>query len=324
MSSQNQRARPSRGPLKTFLVHALGRYAQFTTALILTYHRISVSKAFDPFDLRVSPERFTAQLAYLKAHYRVAPLAELVRQVRGNRFADPGQVAITFDDGYADNFHFALPALQRAGLPATFFVATAYLDSPRGFWWDELETIVAEGGATDFQTPYHELHRSFRLLPDAECQAELDRLRQRLGVEAKPSADDRPLRWAEVNALVAAEHEVGSHTVTHPVLSALSPADVEKELVRSKRTIEDRTGRPVTALAYPYGRVEAVGEVAVRTARDVGYRCGLTTVSGAVRPVSDPFRLRRLHVKDWDPDTFAYELARCFAGQVWPLRRGRG
>lgn len=328
--------------LKRLLVRLLGRYAESTSALILTYHQISEPTGFDPFHLRVSPGHFAVQLDHLKARYRVVPLAELVRQVSESRIAAPGQVAITFDDGYGDNLRFALPALERAGLPATFFLTTAYLDSGNPFWWDELRAIVEQeeawdlsdldrlpGGARlgktgDRLALYHQLHRVLQPLTDDGRRAELDQFRSRLRVAGRPQTDDRPLRWAEVKALVTAGHEVGSHTVTHPVLSALSPDQADAELIGSKQVIEAHMGYPVVSVAYPYGRPEAIGEVGVQAAKRAGYRCGVTTVQGTVRRGSDRFLLTRVHVGDWEQDRFTYELARCIAGEVWPLRRRHG
>ena len=92
--------------------------------------------------MAVTPLQFQEQLEVLAARYHVVSLHELAHGIRGRR-RGALPVAITFDDGYADNLHAALPRLEARGLPATFFITTGYVDSGRAFWWDELEQLVS-------------------------------------------------------------------------------------------------------------------------------------------------------------------------------------
>lgn len=110
--------------------------------VILMYHRIAVERS-DPWRLCVSPAHFDEQLDALRRHGRILPLAELQRRIVA-RDAEPGSVAITFDDGYADNLLAAAPLLARHDVPATVFVTTGYLGGVREFWWDELDRLLLE------------------------------------------------------------------------------------------------------------------------------------------------------------------------------------
>ena len=122
--------------------------------LILLYHRVA-SPECDPQQLCVSPENFAAQLPVLKQVARPLPLAEMASRViakdgngHGNLLgnADAPAVAVTFDDGYADNFLTARPILAAQEIPATVFVAAGYVDAQREFWWDELEGLLLHPG----------------------------------------------------------------------------------------------------------------------------------------------------------------------------------
>jgi peptidoglycan/xylan/chitin deacetylase (PgdA/CDA1 family) len=94
-------------------------------AAILTYHAVAdSSRADDPLDLVVSPERFAEQMAFLHEHRRVVSLDDVVR---GDVGAGPPPVAITFDDGYRSVLEHALPVLERHGFPATVFVPTRWV-----------------------------------------------------------------------------------------------------------------------------------------------------------------------------------------------------
>jgi peptidoglycan/xylan/chitin deacetylase (PgdA/CDA1 family) len=108
-------------------------------AVVLLYHRVADAE-IDPHQLCVSPRHFAEQLAVLTQHYTPLSLSQCAEAMRQGRL--PRHVAVvTFDDGYADNLHAAKPLLERHGVPATLFITTGQINSPREFWWDELEKI---------------------------------------------------------------------------------------------------------------------------------------------------------------------------------------
>jgi peptidoglycan/xylan/chitin deacetylase (PgdA/CDA1 family) len=109
-------------------------------ALILLYHRVA-ELATDPQLLAVSPERFARQMEYLSKHCTVIRLRDLAEQ---NASEVDRCVAVSFDDGYADNFLTAAPILRRYEVPATVFVTTGYVGLDREFWWDELERVLLQ------------------------------------------------------------------------------------------------------------------------------------------------------------------------------------
>ena len=110
-------------------------------AVILLYHRIAHLRC-DPWGLAVSPEHFAEHLALLRKFGEPKPLAQIVNAVqRGEPIAAP-TLAVTFDDGYADNLYNAAPLLERYDVPATVFLTTGYVGAAREFWWDEAERIL--------------------------------------------------------------------------------------------------------------------------------------------------------------------------------------
>ena len=111
-------------------------------AAVLMYHRVA-EPATDAWELAVSPAHFEQQLRVLRGSFALLSAAELVARVRRGAVPRRG-VALTFDDGYADNYHAAQPLLERYGVPATFFITTDYLGQQREFWWDELEHLFLE------------------------------------------------------------------------------------------------------------------------------------------------------------------------------------
>jgi len=110
--------------------------------IILMYHRIA-SPSTDPWELAVSTQNFEEHLQILKKNYKVEPLSKIVEQLNKKNIKR-NCIAITFDDGYADNYFTAKPLLEKYNLPATFFITSKNIDSKDEFWWDELDKIVLQ------------------------------------------------------------------------------------------------------------------------------------------------------------------------------------
>ena len=108
------------------------------------YHRVA-EEDIDPWSLRVTPQHFAQHLEILRKHTQPVSLKQLAQAHREGNIPDRA-VAITFDDGYANNFYQAKPLLEKYEIPATVFVTTDYLDQPREFWWDELEQVLLQPG----------------------------------------------------------------------------------------------------------------------------------------------------------------------------------
>lgn len=110
---------------------------------ILLYHRVEDLPS-DPQRMCVGRNHFDEHLAVLRTRFRPVSLSAAVEAAQKGDL--DREVAVTFDDGYADNFLNAKPLLETHGIPATVFVTTDYVDSKREFWWDELERILLQPG----------------------------------------------------------------------------------------------------------------------------------------------------------------------------------
>lgn len=319
-------------------------------ALVLMYHRVDEADS-DPWSLCVTPQRFAEHLQVLRQRTRPLPLRRLTGALASGK-VPRRSVIVTFDDGYADNLYNARPLLERYDIPATVFIATAYLEQDRQFWWDELERIFLQPGRLpehlqlriegescrwqlgadaiyseeacrqhrgwraghDAPTSRHAIYFSLwqRLQSLRDCER-----RQVLGAlefwaSGRP-ADPRPARTLGPREAIALAQgdlvEIGSHTVTHPVLSALPVAAQRSEIQQSKTSLEEILGRPVTSFAYPYGARCNYTDESVSTVRQAGYTCACSTLTGVVEAGADCFELPRVQVEDWDGDEFAKRLS---------------
>lgn len=109
-------------------------------ALVLMYHRVADLET-DVWRLAVRPQHFEEQLLVLRSNWHVVPLPELVDNLNQGRLRR-NSIALTFDDGYLDNYAVARPLLDKYNVPATFFICSGNIGSHAEFWWDELEHLI--------------------------------------------------------------------------------------------------------------------------------------------------------------------------------------
>jgi peptidoglycan/xylan/chitin deacetylase (PgdA/CDA1 family) len=112
------------------------------TGLILMYHRVAEVTS-DPWGLCVSPQHFSEQmevLAKLACHTSLTGLLSSMNDANSRN-----KIAVTFDDGYADNFYDALPILEKFGVHSTFYVVATALGG-EDFWWDQLDSLFLQPG----------------------------------------------------------------------------------------------------------------------------------------------------------------------------------
>lgn len=296
------------------------RGAARPSAAILLYHRVADRRP-DPLGLCVHPDRFEEQLAVL-AQRQVIPLAELAAAVRAGD-VPAGALAVTFDDGYADNLHAALPRLRAAGIPATVFAATGHIEQGRGFFWDEVTRLLEEAPAPVLEVDIggerrrwpaaapderararYELHHLLQPRSPEVVEAALAQLRGWAGVDDGMDEADRPLTPAELRAL-AEGVAIGAHTRAHVSLR-FQPAERQRaEIEGSRDDVERWTGARPAGFSYPFGIPGR--DFVPRTAalvREAGFGHAVGNAPGPVDATTDLFALPRWVVPDAGADHF--------------------
>ena len=293
----------------------------------------------DPWELAVQPHRFEQHLAVLRRTRYPLRLSEFVSRLERGTLPHKA-VAVTFDDGYADNLCEAAPRLASAGVPATLFLATGFVGQGHDYWWDELARgvllrtgavdaevkigskriplVLREGDERDSgwracQEPGTERPRAYlavwkhlRTAAPAEREDAMVQLRAILEI---PPADrrDLPMTASEVAAMARGTiFDFGGHTATHPVLPALTPAERRDDIRQGREACERLIGSPITGFSYPHGALDDDSEAAVREC-GFAWACCQKARSVSTRG-ADRYALPRLGVLDWEGSAFERKL----------------
>ncbi|MDT7942816.1 MAG: polysaccharide deacetylase family protein [Bacteroidota bacterium] len=315
-----------RNRFRYHLWHFRARKGLFQGAYILSYHSIS-SHPSDPLGLRVSPHHFAQQLEVIRSYFEPVPLSEIVRRLRLQKPLH-NLMALTFDDGYADNLWTAWPLLEKYQVPATVFVITGAVEGSLPFYWEVLaQALLSPVRPPSFPThlhintlryslrtyrerlkAYQALRQKLTSLYGERRLALLRKITESLGWEGSPDPAVRSLTLSELQKLASSPLiEIGSHTVSHPQLDRLPFERVRWELEASRRELLEWIGGEVRYFAYPYGRENGQLRRAVQA---VGYEAAFGTKAGGVVERSDLFSLPRLYVGDWSGERFARYLGK--------------
>lgn len=275
-----------------------------------------------PYQQAYSTAVFAAEIRYLQRHFTIVPLDRIVERVEGNA-ADDGhnELALTFDDGLRNTAETAYPILRQLGVPATLFVCPALLDSGEWQWTYECPARLARlsresraellrsVGAPASNASAEAVMGWMSGLQDSQRRSVVRQIREAT-TPFEPSSVERfnfdLMTWDDVDRLDRSLVAIGSHTLTHPVLSRTDPGLMRREIIESKRMLEDRLARPVSYFCYPDGAYSAEVLELVR----LTYRAAVTTRPDFVLPGQDRWLLPRIGAGEEDVHDLAWRLHR--------------
>ena len=269
---------------------------------ILSYHK--VTKKYDPFFPSVTLEQFQRQLIFLKKNYQLLSLSgALKKRTSLDEVARP-IVTITFDDGFESVFKYFYPLLKKYKIPFTIFLTSGFIDTSDTLWTDKLAGIIKKTshkylqindityslkGKSQKLRSLQLIKQKLKRLKKEDLIGTMYNLQNELEVESVPL--EHPfLSWEQIRYMQQDLLEVGSHTVTHPILSMISPIDQEFEIGHSKKVIENATGYSVNMFAYPNGLPGDYNETTLQLLTQYGYSYAFLNYGGPTK-LKDNFNL---------------------------------
>ena len=271
---------------------------------IIMYHRVTSVSGVSA----IRPEVFERQLQYISSNFRVITAAQLVYEVAENCLK-PNTLVLTFDDGYGDFYSVVWPLLKKYGLAASIYIATGFIDKAYWLWPDLLRYVIGETrlekanldniGSVSFsgssvQYTWNKLADYCLSLNVAERDEFIRDLAELLQVELplEPAEPFEPLSWKQLTEMNNEGLDIGSHTVSHPILSSLDRVALRIELEHSKLRIEEQLGFSPKGICYPNGMLGDVSAL-VEEMSELFYDYGLMAYPGVIDS-SSLMRLRRL------------------------------
>jgi peptidoglycan/xylan/chitin deacetylase (PgdA/CDA1 family) len=327
-----------RGAIETVagIVAPIGwRLRRQPALVILMYHRVlpedDARCADEQPGMWVTPATLDLHLRVLRKHFELVHLDEWLSDRAAGRALPRRACAITFDDGWRDNFQFAFPVLRRHRAPAIIFLVSDFVGKGYTFWPNQLMArLRAAAGAREVRSWPEPLASVLAgALPSAgpwppgdgvldyaieRCKQAFPDLQMRDWLSGLGSADSKGgrdlLDWAEIQEMAdSGLVRFGSHSRRHiRLLESLDPTLIKDEVTGSRTALEARLGRSVTLFCYPNGDVSGRAESEVRRE----YLGAVLTTPGWNRGSTDPHRLRRVGMHECiarRPESFLARLA---------------
>ncbi|MGQ0613228.1 MAG: polysaccharide deacetylase family protein [Planctomycetaceae bacterium] len=260
----------------------------------------------------VSASRFREQMGYLRRRLRPLPLGEAVHRLRQGTLP-PGAVAVTFDDGYANNLHEALPILAEHAIPATIYLATHYVETGALFPYDRIRLLRDFWRRSGLpERPGACAMKDYLTRPLDEVEALIDRDWREAGAEPTKIQREtlRPLRRDELGRFDSSLLSFGAHTHRHCILRNESRERRNEEIRRSVQLAREWTGARERLFSYPNGQPGDFDEADKAALREAGVESAVSCRRGSNPPGSDPLELRRFSIGiHHDLDIFRIEIS---------------
>lgn len=320
MSAYLRTAKTALRSIAARLVHQFGLTDPKTRSkglfTIVTFHRVlpDSERAEYPFPgLAVSPEHLDAIITFLVQHFDCGTLEQQSDRYSRCQATDKPLLAVTFDDAQYDNYRHARPVLAKHGVLASFFAPVAAIERKELLWHDQLGFALQgllrkpEGGRQELASilsgaglafsgetnPIHRVVQDAKRLTLSERLGLVSQLTEASGQESTPEFA-RMMTYDELTTLANDGHEIGSHSMTHCLMTECNDEMLQYELSESRHRLETALGRPVGSFCYPNGNCDTR---TARAAEAAGYRRAVTTRWGHNHSRTDVFQLRRFDME---------------------------
>jgi len=274
---------------------------------------------------------FKEQMELIAQRFNPVTLNDILLFINGEKNIRRKGVAVTFDDGFLDNYETAAPILNHYGITAAFFITVNSVETRKPPWFYRLRKAFFTTRSKDWLDSgegqvwkldnQEEKDAAFifacekcaRLVGDSQ-EVTVKRIEDMLEVDISKKADNIMMTWEQIRQLRKVGHIIGSHTLTHPNLAYLEETDLRRELILSKEMIEDKLNTPIIHFSYPSPILQPHwNKNTLEITKQAGYQTAVTCTAGLVRISTNPLSLNRIWVPG-DRNEFLWNLESTFLG----------
>jgi peptidoglycan/xylan/chitin deacetylase (PgdA/CDA1 family) len=304
------------------------------SAVILSYHSIVEEPQLTDQILGISQSRanFEAHMKTVAQQFSPVTVEEVADFARTGRQFPPRALAVTFDDGFADNYDVALPILHHYGIPATFYIMVNAVTGGLLPWYCRVRFAFNTTSKPQWSDP--EGKRTYSLaVPEqrkvarqaawdvgarmtGDVQHEfVDEVEKSLDIEPSCVGHGFMMTWDQVRALRKAGHTIGAHTLSHPNVAHMSQSEARFEIIECKKRLEEELGERINHFSYPHPALNPEWSAqTLEITREAGFKSAVLTTSGPVRAGDEPLALKRIYAAN-DVDEFTWNLQCTFLGR---------
>ena len=310
------------------------------TALILCYHsvsdqRIEQSSIISP-GITVDDDKFEQQMNILRKEYHPITLDDIADSLKHGKKFPRRAVAVTFDDGFADNYHIAAPIMEKYDIRGAIYLAVDAVRRQELPWYCRLHYLFYKAAENELQFVDPESGRDWRCAhSDERDDAErfyakscvvLGEEQQRKRIEQIESYFEHKLdlsksspgmmTFEQAKELRQRGHIIGSHTLSHGTAGLLTVEQLHREIGKAHQILEQELGEPVLHFSYPhpYQMDPQWNEDSFKETQQLGYKTAVTTRKGLVRQAENSLLLPRLYIGNDSAEQFRWHLETAFAG----------
>ncbi|MGH9432777.1 MAG: polysaccharide deacetylase family protein [Terriglobia bacterium] len=304
-------------------------------AIVLMYHSIVEDPKRTANSIGISQPKasFEGHIRTLAKRYNAVSIEQVAQFAKEGRPLPAKSVAVTFDDGFADNYDVAMPILNRYGVPATFYILVNAVETGNPPWYCRLRFAFGTTRKPEWSDPEYPLTCKLASRQDRESTLNiafeigarktgeaqerfLQRVEKSLEVDPLGPQEELMMSWDKVRALKKAGHIVGGHTLSHPNLAHVSLGEARSEIMGSKKKLEEELGEPIDHFSYPHPALNPQwSPETLEITREAGFKSAVLTTCGPVRAGDEPLALKRIYAAN-EPAQWAWNMQCTFLGRA--------
>jgi len=309
-------------------------------AAILCYHSIAVDREgqddYISKAITVDANLFDEHMRMLREKYNPVTLDDIADWMAARKKLPTRSVAVTFDDGFEDNYTVAAPIMEKYGIFGTFYLTAGAVRKNELPWFCRTTYLFHEAKRRNMVLTDTKLQRTWNLgNPDENreafvhysnpCATESDRIQEEhverlenwFGFKLDLSQGPRMMSFAEARELRQRGHIVGNHSFTHDNIGHVPPEALHHEIVEANEMLEQELGGKPEHFSYPHPCFSPQwSEQSLAVTKQLGFKTAVLTDHGVVTKASNPLLLHRVIPGNEDADAFCWRLDNEFVGRA--------